>query len=30
MTIQEEQSDRIVRLLRKDAERRTYIRGYMK
>ena len=30
MTIQEEHDERIVRLLRKDAERRMYIRGYMK
>ena len=30
MTIQEEHKDRIVRLLRKDAERRRYIRVYMK
>ena len=30
MTIQEEHNDRIVRLLRKDAVRRTYIRVYMK
>ena len=30
MTIHEEHDDRIVRLLRKDAERRKYIREYMK
>ena len=30
MTIQEEHDKRVVRLLRKDAERRKYIRGYMK
>ena len=30
MAIQEEHIDRVVRLLRKDAERRKYIREYMK
>ena len=30
MTIQDEHTDRIIRLLKKDAERRNYIRDYMK
>ena len=30
MPIQEEHIDRVVRLLRKDADRRKYIREYMK
>ena len=30
MTIQDEHAERVLRLLRKDADRRQYIRGYMK
>ncbi len=30
MTNQEQHDERIIRLLKKDAERRKYIRGYMK
>ena len=30
MTIEEQHADRVVRLLRKDAERRKYIKEYMK